>query len=86
MEIVFVRVVHRQGWDVELIEQERKRNFPSRAEALAFAESQQPDWIELGVVVHAAGPLPQHHQWTTLRRQPDGRYAESGLSWGGRRG
>jgi len=86
MEIVFVRVVHRQGWDVELVEQGRKRNFPSQEEALAFAESQQPDWIELGVVVQATGGLPQHHQWTTWRRQPDGRYAGSGLSWGGRRG
>ncbi len=82
---MFVRVVHRQGWDVELVEEGAKLNFASRAEALAHAEAQAPDWIELGVFVAGTESAPQHHEWTTLRRQPDGGYAESGLSWGGRR-
>jgi hypothetical protein len=79
----FVRVVHRQGWDVELVGGGEKRNFGTRDEAVAFAEGEQPDWIELGEVVPAAGEVPQHHRWRTLRRRPDGSYAEVGLNWGG---
>lgn len=82
---MFIRVVHRQGWDVELVESGGKRNFPSRREALAFAQAEGPEWIELGEVVPGTPEVPQHHRWKTLRRGPDGRYAESGLSWGGRR-
>lgn len=79
----FVRVVHRQGWDVELVESEEKHNFPNREEAIAFAEGSRPDWIEVGEVVPAQGSVPQHHRWRTLRRRADGAYHEMGLNWGG---
>jgi hypothetical protein len=93
---MFVRVVHRQGWDVETVDESgdesgrgdrglpvRTENFASREEALARAREGGPDWIELGEVVPASGEVAQHHRWTTLRRLPDGSYAASGLSWGG---
>lgn len=79
----FIRVVHRQGWDVELVGTGKKQNFADREEALRFAERNQPDWIELGVVVPATDRVPQHHRWVTLRRRSDGGYAEVGLNWGG---
>lgn len=91
---VFIRVVHRQGWDVELLQVERsspagppleKHNFPGREQALEFARARDPDWIEVGEVVYATPEVPQHHRWTTLRRQDDGTYRPSGLSWGGGR-
>ncbi len=84
---MFARVVHRQGWDVELLEagerDPEKHNFPDRETALDFARSKEPEWIEVGVVVPASEGAPQHHEWRTLRRRPDGGYGESGLSWGG---
>ena len=84
---MFARVVHRQGWDVELMEpgwaEPQTSNFGDRGSALEFARSQLPEWIEVGVVVPEGPDAPQHHEWRTLRRQPDGSYAESGLSWGG---
>ena len=80
---MFVRVVHRQGWDVELVERGETRNFPAKRDALEFARSLEPEWIEIGEVVPAAPGLPQHHRWTSLRRSPDGAYAESRLAWGG---
>ena len=84
---MFVRVVHRQGWDVEKVGEKgdvETGNFASKEQALEHARSLGPDWIEVGEVVFATPRLPQHHRWTTLRRRPDGTYAESGLAWGGR--
>jgi len=84
---VFVRVVHRQGWDVERVAPGRdveKRTLATREAALEFARGLSPDWIEVGEVVPATGAVEQHHEWTTLRRQPDGSYAPSGLRWGGK--
>jgi hypothetical protein len=87
--IRFARVVHRRGWDVELVREAQPEpetsNFPDRAAALEFAIANAPEWIEVGEVVPAQGDVPQHHRWTTLRRAGDGSYAESGLAWGGRR-
>lgn len=88
---MFARVVQRQGWDVELIEAgnaERPRtlNFDSQEKALAHAMAQDPEWIEVGVVVPAAGSVPQHHRWHTLRRGAGGGYSVSALSWGGNPG
>lgn len=79
----FIRVVHRQGWDVELVGTGKKQNFPDRRQAIRFAERNQPDWIEVGEVVPAAAGIPQHHRWVTLRRRSDGSYDEVGLNWGG---
>jgi hypothetical protein len=79
----FVRVVERESWEVELVEERRVLTFPDRAEALGHAMAAAPEWIELGVVVDAAGDAPRHHAWTTLRRRRDGSYAESGLGWAG---
>jgi hypothetical protein len=83
--VEFIRVVHRRGWDVEVVEADRidKRNFPEREQALEFARSLGPEWIELGEVVAAGQDLPQHHRWTTLRRSAGGDYLRSGLNWGG---
>ena len=81
---LYIRVVHREGWDVELIEQGRIRNFATREEAMACATEQHPAWIEVGEVTELTGDQPGHHVWTTLQREQDGGYRESGLSWGGR--
>jgi hypothetical protein len=81
---MFIRVVHRQGWEVELVESGEVRVFESQEAAMAFARAANPDWIELGVVVSQSEAAPQHHRWTTLRRQSDGGYRDSGLSWGGK--
>lgn len=54
--------------------------FASRAEALAYAESLEPDWIEIGDIVALDTPA-QQHSWTTLRRGADGRYQASQLRW-----
>jgi hypothetical protein len=84
---VFVRVVHRRGWDVEEVGEGgavETRNFGAREQALEFAQSLAPDWIEVGEVVYATSEAPQHHRWTTLRRRADGTYAASPLAWGGR--
>jgi hypothetical protein len=86
--IGFVRVVHRQGWDVEIVSRENQaepetRNFADRDAALEFARSLEPDWIEVGEVVYATETVPQHHEWETLRRRADGNYAASALKWGG---
>jgi hypothetical protein len=80
----FVRVVQREGWDVELIHEGRVLTFPDRARAMERALAAEPEWIELGQVVDAAGDAPRHHVWTTLRRRADGSYRESGLGWAGR--
>ncbi len=83
---VFVRVVHRIGWDLEVVGTEGQidtSNFADRQGALDRARDLQPDWIEVGEVVPAAGDVPQHHSWTTLRRQRDGSYQPSALNWAG---
>ncbi len=82
---MYLRVVHRRGWEVELVEEGEKRSFGSREEAMAFARSLAPDWIELGELIPEREGVPQHHRWTTLRKRPDGSYSDSGLGWGGRR-
>ena len=85
---MFIRVVHRKGWDVEQVGQEgevQTHNFAGRDDALDFARTFEPEWIELGEVVPATAEAPQHHRWTTLRRANDGSYVASGLAWGGRR-
>jgi hypothetical protein len=81
---MFIRVVRRRGWEVELVESGEVRVFDSREAAMAFAQTLNPDWIELGVVALQSETAPQHHRWTTLRRQSDGSYRDSGLGWGGR--
>ena len=81
---MFVRVVQRQGWEVELVQAGQRVEteiLGSRHEALGHAESMAPDWIEVGDIV-GLGTADQHHSWTTLRRRPDGAYAPSGLHWG----
>jgi hypothetical protein len=83
---VFVRVVHRIGWDLEVVGeagQVEKANFADRQAALDRAHHLQPEWIEVGEVVPAGDDVPQHHRWTTLRRQPDGSYQASPLNWAG---
>ena len=82
----FVRVAHRQGWEVEVVrggEAVETATLGSRDEALSYAESMRPDWIEVGDIAGLGTP-GQHHTWTTLQRQPDGSYAASALRWGGR--
>jgi hypothetical protein len=79
----FVRVVQRQGWDVELVGAEETHNYPTRETAMEFALAQAPDWIEVGEVVAASPEAPQHHRWTTLQRGSDGAYRTSLLRWGG---
>lgn len=73
---------------MELIEpgsaEPERSNFRDRESALEFARSLRPEWIEVGVVVPESADGPQHHAWRTLRRDEDGNYAESGLSWGGK--
>jgi hypothetical protein len=83
---MFVRVAHRQGWDVEVVGgagEVAVETLPSRVAALDRARSLEPDWIEVGDIV-GLGTESQHHSWTTLRRRPDGTYAPSGLRWGGK--
>jgi hypothetical protein len=41
---MFVRIVHRQGRDVELVDRGATRNFPSREEAMPLAQGERPDW------------------------------------------
>jgi hypothetical protein len=79
----FVRVAHRQGWQVETI---RGTNVvevstrKTRAEALEYAKSLAPDWIEVGDIRGLDTP-DQQHEWTTLRRLSDGTYVPSPLKW-----
>lgn len=80
---MFVRVVHRHGWQVELVRDVGETDsvtFPSREEALEHAESLAPDWIEVGDIIGLDTP-DQHHAWTTLRRGADGAYRPSPLKW-----
>jgi hypothetical protein len=83
---MFVRVVHRIGWDLEVVGEAgsvETSNFPDREKALQHARGLEPGWIELGEVVPATETVPQHHRWTTLRRQADGSYQASRLNWAG---
>lgn len=84
----FVRVANRRGWEVEVVQSAaivETRTLASRGEALAYAESLQPDWIEIGDLVDVDTP-GQRHSWTTLRRGPDGTYETSLLRWQAKRG
>ena len=79
----FIRVAHRQGWQVETIrgtDVVESSNLKTRAQALEYAKSLAPDWIEVGDIGGLDTP-DQHHVWTTLRRQPDGTYMPSPLKW-----
>ena len=79
----FVRVVHRQGWDVEIVGDAgsvETVSHGSRPEALDYAMSLGPGWIEVGDIVGLDTP-DQHHEWTTLTRAHDGSYGPSPLKW-----
>lgn len=78
----FVRVVERDGWDVEFIEPASAQHYRTRDRAMAAARASSPDWIEVGVLVPESPDKPRHHSWSTLRRAPGGDYLPSGLSWG----
>ena len=83
---MFVRVAHRQGWDVERVGEGgavSKQTLATREEALELARSLDPQWIEVGEITGLGTP-EQQHRWTTLRRRADGSYAPSGLRWGGK--
>lgn len=79
----FVRIAHRKGWQIETftgagVVESTTRG--SREEALEYARSLDPDWIEIGDIVGLDTP-EQHHAWSTLRRQAGGSYAPSPLKW-----
>jgi hypothetical protein len=81
--LTFVRVSHRHGWQVEVVRSAdlvKSETLASREEALAYAESLDPDWIEVGDIIGLGTPA-QQHAWTTLRRRADGTYAPSELRW-----
>ena len=78
-----MRVANRHGWAVEVVGSAgavESRTLASRDEALAYAESLEPDWIEIGDIVALDTPA-QQHSWTTLRRGANGRYETSQLRW-----
>lgn len=78
-----MRVANRHGWEVEVVGTAgavESKAFASRDEALAYAESLEPDWIEVGEIVALDTP-DQQHSWTTLRRGANGRYEASQLRW-----
>ena len=75
---MFVRVTEVPSQGVWKVDAEVTTSFPDRAAALAFAHSLAPEWLEIGEVREG------RHVWRTLRRMPDGGYAESRLRWGGR--
>jgi len=79
----FIRVAHRKGWEIEVFkgtEMVQSSTVGTKEEALRYAESLEPDWIEVGDIANLDAP-DQHHVWTTLRRLPDGSYAPSPLRW-----
>ncbi|TAN31686.1 hypothetical protein EPN29_10710 [bacterium] len=83
----FVRVAHRQGWEVEVIRhagEVETETFASREEAITHAQSLDPEWIEVGDIVGLGTPA-QQHSWTTLRRRANGSYAPSALKWQAKR-
>ena len=78
-----MRVANRHGWEVEVVGSAgaiESKTLASRDEALAYAESLEPEWIEIGDIVALDSPA-QQHSWTTLRRGPNGRYETSPLRW-----
>jgi hypothetical protein len=78
-----VRVANRHGWEVEVVGSGgvvESKTLASRDEALAYAESLEPDWIEIGDIVGLDTPA-QQHSWTTLRRGDNGSYEPSLLRW-----
>lgn len=85
---IFVRVAHRHDWEIELVRNAgvvETATRGSREDALEYAMSLEPDWIEVGDIVALDTPQ-QHHAWTTLRRRPDGTYAPSALKWQAKQG
>ena len=79
----FVRVVNRHGWEVEVVGPAgavQSQILASRDEALAYAQSLDPAWIEIGDVIALDTPA-QQHSWTTLRRGTDGSYTPTLLRW-----
>jgi len=85
---MFVRVVHRHGWQVETVRDAgvvESVMLASREEAIEYAESLAPEWIEVGDITGLETPA-QQHAWTTLRRRADGSYATSALKWQARSG
>ena len=83
----FVRVANRHGWEVEIVGHAgvvRSQILASRDEALAYAQSLEPAWIEIGDVIGLDTPA-QQHSWTTLRRGTNGSYAPSLLRWQSKR-
>lgn len=79
----FIRVAHRQGWQVDTLEGTNvveSSVLSTREDALEYAKSLAPDWIEVGDI-RALDTPDQQHVWTTLRRQADGTYAPSPLKW-----
>lgn len=83
----FVRVANRHGWEVEVVGPAgvvESKTLASRDEALAYAESLEPAWIEVGDIVGLDTPA-QQHSWTTLHRQEGGTYSPSPLRWQARR-
>jgi hypothetical protein len=85
---MFVRVVHRQGWQVEPVLDAgvvESVTLASREDAIEYAESLAPEWIEVGDIIGLDTPA-QQHAWTTLRRRADGSYATSALKWQARSG
>lgn len=78
-----MRVANRHGWEVEVVGSAgvvESKTFASRDEALAYAESLEPDWIEIGDIVALDTPA-QQHSWTTLHRGANGTYETSLLRW-----
>jgi hypothetical protein len=83
----FVRVANRHGWEVEVVGPAgvvESKTLASRDEALAYAESLEPDWIEVGDIIGLDTPT-QQHSWTTLQRQESGSYSPSLLRWQAKR-
>lgn len=81
--LTFVRIAHRRGWAVEVVRSGgvvESETLASREEALAYAKSLGPDWIEIGDII-GLGTSGQQHSWSTLRRSPDGSYVPSPLRW-----
>lgn len=57
---MFVRVTHRQGREVEVVQTGHPvemETLASREEALVYAESMEPDWIEVGLPLGESAKL-----------------------------
>lgn len=80
---IFVRVAHRKGWQIETFKGDgvvESMTRSTREDALEYAMSLGPDWIEVGDIAGLDTPA-QRHVWTTLRRRLDGSYEPSPLRW-----